>query len=130
MLMSDWSSDVCSSVLYSQVRDGALVADFDVNRDSHFFFGEANIPVVGPAQQLALVNRLTVTAALRSEDYPGMGRVMTPTLGLVYEPVPNIAIKASRARSLKAPKLSQPYVASETSLLPPIAHDATPPCPT
>src|SRR3546814_4253204 len=38
---------------YSQVRDGALVADFDVNRDSHFFFGEANIPVVGPAQQLA-----------------------------------------------------------------------------
>src|SRR3546814_14027749 len=116
MLMSDWSSDVCSSVLYSQVRDGALVADFDVNRDSHFFFGEANIPVVGPAQQLALVDRLTVTAALRYEDYPGMGRVTTPKLGLVYEPVRNIAIQASWGRSFKAPTLYQQYVGYETYL--------------
>src|SRR3546814_14729247 len=99
---------------YSQVRDGALFADFDVNRDSHFFFGEANIPVVGPAQQLALVNRLTVTAALRYEDYPGMGRVTTPKLGLVYEPVRNIAIKASWGRSFKAPTMYQQYVGYAT----------------
>src|SRR3546814_5413510 len=91
MRISDWSSDVCSSDL-----------------------GEANIPVVGPAQQLALVNRLTVTAALRYEDYPGMGRVTTPKLGLVYEPVRNIAIKASWGRSFKAPTMYQQYVGYAT----------------
>jgi len=111
---------------YSQVRDGRLTAAFDVNRDSHFFFGEANIPLVGPAQQLALVNRLTVTAALRYEDYPGMGRVTTPKLGLVYEPVPDIAIKASWGRSFKAPTLYQQYVGYETYLLPASAYGAAP----
>src|SRR3546814_15047262 len=75
---------------------------------------------------LALVNRLTVTAALRYEDYPGMGRVTTPKLGLVYEPVRNIAIKASWGRSFKAPTLYQQYVGYETYLLPASAYGAAP----
>ncbi len=111
---------------YSQVRDGVLVGDFDVNRDSHFFYGEANVPIVGQAQQFAFVNRLTLTAALRYEDYPGMGRVTTPKLGLVYEPVHNITIRSSWGRSFKAPTLYQQYVGYETYLLPASNYGAAP----
>jgi outer membrane receptor protein involved in Fe transport len=115
-----------NALRYSQIRDGTLTGAFDVNRDSHFFFGEANIPVISPAQQLAFVKRLTATAALRYEDYPGMGRVTTPKLGLVYEPVHNITIKASWGRSFKAPTLYQQYVGYETYLLPAGAYGAAP----
>src|SRR3546814_4269065 len=61
---------------------------------------------------LALVNRLTVTAALRYEDYPGMGRVTTPKLGLVYEPVRNIAIKASWGRRSEARRVGTECVST------------------
>src|SRR3546814_18301887 len=39
---------------YSQDRDGDLVADFDVNRASHFFFAESLTTIDRPAQPLAL----------------------------------------------------------------------------
>ena len=115
-----------NALRYSRVRNGVEVGAFDVSRDSHFFFGEANIPVAGPAQQLGLIHRLIVTAALRYEDYPGMGRVTTPKLGLLYEPVPNITIRSSWGRSFKAPTLYQQYVGYETYLLPASAYGAAP----
>lgn len=115
-----------NALRYSRFQNGVSVGPFDISRDSHFFFGEANIPLVGPAQQRDLVNRLTATAAVRYEDYPGMGRVTTPKLGLVYEPAPNITIKSSWGRSFKAPTLYQQYVGYETYLLPASAYGAAP----
>lgn len=115
-----------NALRYSRARGGVTIGAFDVSRDSHFLFGETNIPVIAPAQNLDLINRLTVTAALRYENYPGMGRVTTPKLGLVYEPAENFAIKSSWGRSFKAPTLYQQYVGYETYLLPASAYGAAP----
>lgn len=101
---------------FTRLRNGSVTSEFDVSRDSHFLFAEANVPLVSPAQQLDFVHRLTLTAAARHENYPGMGKVTTPKLGLVYEPVTELTIKASWGRSFKAPTLFQQYTSYETYL--------------
>lgn len=115
-----------NSMRYSRLRNGVALATFDVSLDSHHVFAETAIPIVSPAQHLNMLHRLTVTAAARYENYPGMGRVTTPKFGLVYEPAANVAIKASWGRSFKAPTLYQKYVGYETYLLPASAYGVAP----
>ncbi len=111
---------------YSRSRNGVEAGAFDVNRDSHYLFAEANIPIVSPAQQLGLIHRLTVTGAARYENYPGMAHVTTPKLGIVFEPIAGVALRGSWGRSFKAPTLFQQYVGYETYLLPAAAYGAAP----
>ena len=106
-----------NSMAYSQRQNDVLVGAFDVSRDSHFLFGEAEFPIVAPHQDRALLRRLTVTAAARYENYPGMGKVTTPKIGFIYEPGAALTFKASWGRSFKAPTLYQQYVGYETYLL-------------
>lgn len=86
------------------------VQAFDVSRDSYYGFAEIQVPLVAPDQGMALVDRLVLTGAIRYEDYPGMDRVATPKLGLVYAPLPDIDLKASWGKSFKAPTLYQQYL--------------------
>ncbi|KAG5717682.1 hypothetical protein E4T56_gene4885, partial [Termitomyces sp. T112] len=55
------------------------------------------------------IDRLNLSAALRYDNYPGVGKVVTPKLGLIYAPSPDIDIKGSWGRSFKAPTLFQQY---------------------
>ncbi len=107
-----------NSMRYTRYQDTVPAGAFNVARKSHYLFGEAEIPVVGPAQAFPLVYRLTLTAAARYENYPGMASVTTPKLGLVYEPEKNLTFRASWGRSFKAPTLYQQYVGYETYLFP------------
>ncbi|QGP78091.1 TonB-dependent receptor plug domain-containing protein [Sphingobium sp. CAP-1] len=94
----------------------ATVQSFEVSRDSYYAFAEAQLPLVGPAQTMPLVHRLVLTGALRYEDYPGMARVATPKIGIVYAPSPDLDLKGSWGRSFKAPTLYQQYLTGFTWL--------------
>lgn len=94
----------------------ATVQAFDVSRDSHYGFAEIQVPLVSAAQSISFIDRLTLTGAVRYEDYPGMARVATPKLGLVYAPLPDIDFKASWGKSFKAPTLYQQYLTGFTWL--------------
>jgi len=59
--------------------------------------------------ELAGVDRLNLSAALRYEDYPGIDKVVTPKLGLIYSPVPGFTLKGSWGKSFRAPTLVQLY---------------------
>lgn len=85
------------------------VQDIDVSQEAYYAFGELSIPLVSPAQDIGLVHRLEFSAALRYENYPGVDKVTTPRLGLVYAPTPDIDLKASWGRSFKAPTLWQQH---------------------
>ena len=103
---------------YTRYIDAAPGGAFDRSRKSHFLFAEAEFPLIGPAQSIPLVRRITISAAARYEDYPGLDQLVTPKLGLIYEPDANFSVKASWGRSFKAPTLYQQYVGYETYLLP------------
>lgn len=109
---------------FSRIANGATQQTFDVSRHSYFAFGEVYLPFVGPQADLAGVERLILTGALRYENYPGMARLATPRLGLIYAPATDLTLKASWARSFKAPTLYQQYVGYQAYLLPAAAFGA------
>ncbi|MGV3482364.1 MAG: TonB-dependent receptor domain-containing protein [Sphingobium sp.] len=86
-------------------------------RSSRYAFGELSMPLVGPGQGISGINRLTATAALRYEDYGDTGSITTPKLGLIYEPIPDLSLRASWGRSFKAPTLLQQYSESIVYLM-------------
>jgi outer membrane receptor protein involved in Fe transport len=85
-------------------------------QDAYFAFGELSLPLVAPAQAIGLVHRAIVDVAIRYEDYPGVDRVVTPKLGAIYAPTPDVEIKATWGKSFKAPTLFQLYNAQTVDL--------------
>ncbi|GGK03097.1 TonB-dependent receptor plug domain-containing protein [Luteimonas terricola] len=75
------------------------------SESARFAYAEVNLPLVGPEQQVGGVQRLSLTAAARGEDYSSFGRVTTPKLGVLYGPTPDVTVKASWGKSFKAPTL-------------------------
>src|SRR3546814_16656921 len=108
MRISDWSSDVCSSDLecpLAELPAGALSVafgagvrrhdffatlpfnDIDRRRDNLFAYGELLVPLASPAQAIGGLHRLSLTGALRFEAYSDSASIVTPKLGIIWEPV-------------------------------------------
>ena len=89
--------------------DGALIPYqvFTERRTVEFAYGELSLPLVGPDQHLPLVNRLSLSAALRYERWKGIDKDTTPKLGLIYDPSPDATIRATWGKSFKVPTLYQ-----------------------
>ena len=86
------------------------------SQNIYYAYGEVSLPLVAPDQHIPLIDRLSLSGALRYEDYPGIDRVLTPKLGLIYAPTPDFDIKASWGRSFRAPTLFQQYVVLNVTL--------------
>ncbi len=70
-------------------------------------YAEIDVPVIGASQGVPGVRQLSLTAAVRREDYSSFGGVTTPKVGLIYSPNDDFTAKASWGRSFKAPTLLQ-----------------------
>lgn len=82
-----------------------LIAGADGSR---FAYAELGMPLLGGGAN-GEDSRLSMTAAVRREDYDSFGSVATPKLGLVYDPTGDFTVKASWGRSFKAPTLLQRF---------------------
>lgn len=83
--------------------------DIERRRDNIFAYGELLVPLTSPAQDIAGFHRLSLTGALRFEDYSDAETILTPKLGVVWEPVDILRLGASWGRSFKMPTLYQQY---------------------
>lgn len=70
-------------------------------------FGEMVIPVVGPANRMAGIARLELTAAMRLEHYSDFGTTTNPKVGIVWEPVAGLRLRASYGTSFRTPALRE-----------------------
>lgn len=113
-----------NSLDYAQSVNGTPSEAFNETRRSRYAYGELFLPFVSPELSVPGIAKLSVSAAVRYEDYPGLDRIATPRIGLNYAPVEDLTIRASWARSFKAPTLYQQYIPSEAYLLPAIAFGA------
>lgn len=91
------------------------------SQDSYYAYGELSLPLIAPLQQSPLGYRLSASAALRYERYPGIDHVVTPKLGLIYAPMPDLDLKASWGKSFRAPTLLEQYGAPSIVLIAPSA---------
>jgi outer membrane receptor protein involved in Fe transport len=90
----------------------------DQSQDSYYGYAELSLPLVGPEQQIPFAYRLNASAAIRYEDYPGVGDIVTPKLGLIYAPSEDLDLKASWGRSFRAPTLLQQFTPPAVTLIP------------
>lgn len=79
------------------------------DESARYAYAELSLPWIAADSNVPGMQRLEFTAAVRGEDYDSFGRVATPKLGLIYDPNPNISLKASWGKSFKAPTLLQRY---------------------
>lgn len=109
---------------YTRLINAARDTSFDVKRRSRFAYGEIHLPFVSPETDISGIDRLSLSGALRYEDYPGMASVATPRFGLIYAPLRGLTLRGTWARSFKAPTLYQQYVPYQVVLLPGAAFGA------
>jgi len=88
------------------------------SQDSYFGYAELSVPLISPAQDARLGHRLNLSAAARYENYPGIGDIVTPKVGLIYAPTGDLTFKASWGRSFRAPTLLQQFNPSSVTLQP------------
>lgn len=99
-------------------KDANYDAAFDVNRRARFGYAELYLPIVSGRNASPGVDELTVSAAVRYEDYPGLDQLATPRIGVAYSPLKGLKLRGSWSRSFKAPTLYQQYIFYETVLFP------------
>jgi outer membrane receptor protein involved in Fe transport len=88
------------------------------SQDSYYVYGELSLPFVSPAQDVAGIDRLNLSGALRYERYPGVDSVVTPKIGIIYAPFADVMIKGSWGKSFRAPTLFQQYQVRSALLYP------------
>ena len=85
------------------------------HRTSYALFGEARVPVLGPADGVGKTDRFDVTLAGRFDHYDDFGSETTPQFGLELRPFEPLLVRASYSRAFRAPDLIDLYAATYTS---------------
>lgn len=86
------------------------------SQGTSFGYGEFELPLVSPDQEVSLVHSLIITGAARYENYPGIGDIITPKFGFIFSPSADFDLKGSWGESFKAPTLFQKYFRSNVAL--------------
>jgi len=98
--------------------------DIKADQDVYFGFGEISLPVISPANNVAFVDRLNLSAAMRYERYNDYD-VATPKFGLIYAPSPDLELRGSWGKSFKAPTLYQQFSVPFIYLDPPSYYNVS-----
>lgn len=94
---------------FYQLNKMTNVASSVGDDNSRFAYAEIDLPLIGADSKVAAVRKLSLTAAVRGEDYGSVGQVTTPKFGVIYGPSADVTLKASWGKSFKAPTLVQRY---------------------
>lgn len=79
----------------------------DVARTVLAGFVEARAPLVGPANRRPGLESLELSGSVRMERYSDVGTTTNPRLGLIWEVLPGLALRATYGRSFRAPALRE-----------------------
>jgi iron complex outermembrane receptor protein len=76
-------------------------------------FVEAVVPLL---RDVALAKALDLNGAIRYADYSNAGGVTTWKVGLSYQPVEDIRLRATRSRDIRAPNISELFTAGQQTV--------------
>jgi iron complex outermembrane receptor protein len=81
-------------------------AEGDLRRQLYAGFAELVAPVLNATAYPAPWRAVTLSLAGRIEDYSDVGEAATPRVGLTWEPIAQLAVRATWGRSIRAPDLA------------------------
>ena len=121
-LFSDWAGPVSVALGFQHRREAAR-ATADANRGQYFAANyapldgsytvtEGSLETVVPlARDQVWASSLDLNAAVRFTDYSTSGYVTTWKVGLTWDVIPDIRIRVTRSRDIRAPNLSELFQA-------------------
>jgi iron complex outermembrane recepter protein len=80
--------------------------DSAYERNIKSLFGELYIPVIGEEMSVPLVRRLTLSAAVRYDDYSDAGDTTNPRYGLTWDVTDELSFSGSWGTSFRAPSVT------------------------
>ncbi len=86
---------------------GDTPTSLELARDVKYAFGELQIPLVSPEQNVTGVRRFEVNLSARYTDYSDFGENTSPKIGLLWSPIEQLKIRGTFSESFKAPFLPQ-----------------------
>jgi iron complex outermembrane receptor protein len=89
-------------------------------------FGEANIPLVSPSQQVRFIHKLAFNMSARFDEYSDFQSKVVPRVGLMYNPSAWLNIRATYGEGYKVPTLTQLYRPQSTFATTPIGSTFEP----
>ncbi len=114
-LWSGWAGDIrlaaglevsTEEVKFNRTPAGpSYLLSAPFSRDSNAAFAELSVPLLSRAQNIPLVHRLEVGAAVRYQDYSDVGDINIPTFRALFQPVEWLTLRGSRAEGFKPPRL-------------------------
>ncbi len=78
-------------------------------------FAELRVPLVGRENRRAGIERLEVSLAGRVEHYDDVGTTTNPKVGVIWEPVEDLRLRATYGTSFRAPALSEVFGAQTSN---------------
>jgi iron complex outermembrane recepter protein len=121
LLTSLPSGDVRAAVGVGYRAERLDSEELDLAKASrHLNYGlvELELPLIGAPTARAGVQKLILTLAGRYEDYSDVGTHFSPQVGLSYEPLQALNLRATWNKSFHAPSLFQKYSSYWTFLYP------------
>lgn len=100
------------------ITSGVTTSAFEAEQEVRFVYAELALPFVGPANAVPGIEELTVTAAIRNEDFEDVEQFAAPRVGIRYSPVAGVIFHGNWSRSFKAPTLFQRFSPYQTLLFP------------
>ncbi len=83
-------------------------------RDITAYFAEIAVPLVGDDNAASGIESLVFSAAIRNDDYSGVGKTTNSKLGISYKPVESVTFRANWGESFIAPSIADTVGAPDT----------------
>ncbi|PKP98901.1 MAG: TonB-dependent receptor [Alphaproteobacteria bacterium HGW-Alphaproteobacteria-15] len=100
------------------IQNGVTQSSFEANQEVRYVYGELSLPFFGPENGISGIEELTVSAAIRNEDFKNVEQFAAPRIGVRYAPVRSLVLHGNWSRSFKAPTLFQRFSPFQTLLFP------------
>jgi iron complex outermembrane receptor protein len=99
-------------------RAGVVVnnVSFGKARNVGSLFAEGSIPLIGEPNARRLARALTLSLAVRYDDYSDFGSSVDPRVGLAWTPIRGLKLRGSWGSAYLAPKLKDYYVGQNGAL--------------
>jgi iron complex outermembrane receptor protein len=79
------------------------------DRDVNSAYAEVLVPLFGAGNARPGLQRLQLSAAVRYDDYSDVGDTTNPKIGLSWQPLESLTVRASWGTSFRAPIITQIY---------------------
>lgn len=84
-----------------------IFGEVTLQRSVNSAYGEVAVPLVGEKNAMAGIRNLSLTAAVRKDQYSDVGDTSNPKIGMNWAPVDEFNVRGSYGSSFRAPGLTQ-----------------------